>query len=277
MIDISKIKKGAQARNAINEATVVAYAEHIESGGIFPPIVIFFDSKNYWLADGWHRLLAHERIGCLEILEDVRVGGERDAKKYSLGANDAHGLPRTNADKRNAVSIALADKEWANLSTREIAALCKVSNALVSEMQRGITPEKKTAKNNTRAKQSVLAVNTSQDKPLIAKEEKNQGISHEPLQQELNEEPCYTELDAAHDQISALQDIIAVGCMDATPEEKNASADLIRELKTEIKRLTVEVKIITESRNSWQSQVAELKKQIARQSREISKLTGEKR
>lgn len=273
MIDISKIKKGAQARNAINETTVTAYTEHLESGGSFPPVVVFFDSKNYWLADGWHRLLAHERIGCLTILEDVRIGSERDAKKYSLGANDSHGLPRTNADKRNAVSIALADEEWSRLSTRDIAELCKVSNALVSEMQRGITPEKKTEKNNTRVKQSVLTVNTSQDNRLIAKEEKTTktALTHaEP-------EPEYTELDEAHDQVSALQDMIVVGYMDATPEEKQAASDLIKELKAENKRLSAEVKIITESRNSWQSKVAELMSQIKRQSRELSKLTGEKR
>lgn len=95
--------------------------------------------------------------------------------------------------------------------------------------------------------------------------------------QEEEKEPEYTELDAAHDQISALQDMVAVGYMDGTAEEKGAAADLIKELKAENKRLAAEVKIITDSRNSWQSQVAELKKQIARQSRELSKLTGEKR
>jgi len=69
MLELSKIKKGHQARAAINEATVSEYAKHIEDGGEFPPIIVYFDSKDYWLADGYHRLLATERVGCLTILE----------------------------------------------------------------------------------------------------------------------------------------------------------------------------------------------------------------
>ena len=99
MLELTKVQKGAQVREAINEATVAEYVERIESGVQFPPIIVFFDGNNYWIADGWHRLMAHERSGCLTISAEVKRGGERDALQYALSANSAHGLPRTNADK----------------------------------------------------------------------------------------------------------------------------------------------------------------------------------
>src|SRR4030042_6862767 len=144
MLELKKIQKGHQARAAINEATVAEYAKHMEAGGEFPPIVVYFDSKEYHLADGYHRLLAAERVGCLTILEEVRIGTSRDALKHALGANAHHGLPRTNADKRNAVEIAIDDSEWSKLSTRDIAKLCNVSHNLVAEIQRERNPIKNT-------------------------------------------------------------------------------------------------------------------------------------
>ena len=163
-VELTKDQKGAQVRESINEATVTEYVERIESGVKFPPIIAFFDGNNYWIADGWHRLMAHERSGCLTISAKVKSGGERDALQYALSANSAHGLPRTNPDKRNAVKIALADTEWSKLSTREIAKLCAVSHNLVAEVQRGFSPDDCTKRrNNAQAEQS----NVEYD-PLLA-------------------------------------------------------------------------------------------------------------
>lgn len=46
-----------------------------------------------------------------------------------------HGLPRTNADKRRAVSVLLADPEWAKWSNREIARRCVVTHGLVNSIR----------------------------------------------------------------------------------------------------------------------------------------------
>ena len=46
-------------------------------------------------------------------------------------ANVAHGLRRTNADKRHAVGMLLADDEWRGWSDREIAQRCGVSHVFV--------------------------------------------------------------------------------------------------------------------------------------------------
>jgi hypothetical protein len=83
------------------------------AGAVFPPIVVFFDGAEYWLADGFHWIIAAEELGLAEIDTDVREGTQRDAILYAVGANAAHGLKRTNRDKRNAVTILLKDPEWA--------------------------------------------------------------------------------------------------------------------------------------------------------------------
>lgn len=47
------------------------------AGVVFPPIV-FFDGADYWLADGFHRLIAAEELGLTEFDADVREGTRRD-------------------------------------------------------------------------------------------------------------------------------------------------------------------------------------------------------
>lgn len=64
---------------------------------------------------------------------DVRKGTKRDAILHSVGANSAHGLPRTNDDKRRAVQMLLADPEWSQWSDREIGRRCAVGHELVGK------------------------------------------------------------------------------------------------------------------------------------------------
>lgn len=277
MLELSKIKKGAQARKAINEATVSEYAEHLEAGGSFPPIVVFFDSKDYWLADGWHRLIAHERIGCLTIHEEVRIGSKRDALKYALGANDTHGLRRSNADKRNAIEMALEDTEWSKLSTREVAELCNVSHNLVSEVRRGVTPTGKTENNNTRQKQSAVIglqpKNNDKNNQHVIEGEVNvypPTMEPEPPSIEVKKEevePEYTALDAAHDQIADLQAQLVSGGLGREDAETYVNG-----LLAEIKTLKAVNKAITKNRDDLQLECNQLKRQCAMQAKEIKRL-----
>ena len=115
---------------------VADYAQAMASGVKFPPITVFYDGEHYWLADGFHRLAAHVKNSDVEIDADVREGSKLDAIKFSLSANETHGLRRTQADKRNAVLTALADPEWKELSGGEIAKLCDVSHDLVARVKR---------------------------------------------------------------------------------------------------------------------------------------------
>lgn len=122
---------GTQIRATIDEATVAEYAAAWTDGAQFPPVVVFHDGHNFILADGFHRVLAAARNGFKDVEAEVHKGTRSDALKYALGANAAHGLKRTNADKRRSVELALG--EWPQLSDRQIAEICAVSNNFVSE------------------------------------------------------------------------------------------------------------------------------------------------
>lgn len=120
---------GTQTRVSTNEDAVASYAEEMESGAVFPPITVYYDGAKYWLADGFHRFLAAQRLELTEIKAAVKAGARGDALKFALGANATNGLYRSHADKRNAVEIAL--EEWPQLSNSVLSELCKVSDELV--------------------------------------------------------------------------------------------------------------------------------------------------
>lgn len=124
---------GTQIRCEISESTVAEYAEALSAGDCFPPVTIFHDGSQYILADGFHRVIAATRAGRESIFADVRTGSRSDALRFALSANAAHGVRRTNADKRRSVELALA--EWPKLSDRELAKVCAVGNALVGEVR----------------------------------------------------------------------------------------------------------------------------------------------
>lgn len=127
-----RIDGGTQPRVAIDEAVVAEYAGILEEGGSLPPVVAFHDGAQYWLADGFHRWHAYRRTSPDSIPVEVHEGGRREAVLYSVGANAAHGLRRTAADKRKAVETMLADPEWVKWSDRHIAKACAVSHTFVT-------------------------------------------------------------------------------------------------------------------------------------------------
>lgn len=131
-----RIDGGTQSRACINEQAVADYAEAMQSGAEFPPVVAFFDGAAYWLADGFHRYQACKRAGLTSIAADIRQGTQRDAILYSVGANASHGLRRTSGDKKRAVLVLLNDPEWSKWSDREIARACSVSPDTVGRHRR---------------------------------------------------------------------------------------------------------------------------------------------
>ena len=140
---------GTQARAGLNKDTVTEYADVLYtqdrvSNWPFPPLEVFYDGVDYWLADGFHRLAALRKVFHIENNPDatgyvvpcnVRQGTRRDAVLYATGANASHGLPRSDSDKRRAVETLLRDEEWGKWSDREIARRCRVSPTLVGKLR----------------------------------------------------------------------------------------------------------------------------------------------
>lgn len=131
----------AQPRAALSNDRVAEYVEDMSRGDKFPPLVVFQDRQSrYWLADGFHRYHALVGIEAKTVDCIVHDGELREAILYSCGANAAHGLRRTNADKRSAVTKLLNDEEWRQWSDREIARRCNVSDILVAATRKQLAP-----------------------------------------------------------------------------------------------------------------------------------------
>ena len=135
-----RVNGGTQSRASINRDTVADYAEAMENGATFPPIVVFYDGSDYWLADGFHRYEAYDRAQIYDVPADVQQGTQRDAILYSVGANASHGLQRTNEDKQRAVKVLLNDPEWSKWSDREIARQCQVGHQMVGRLRAASSP-----------------------------------------------------------------------------------------------------------------------------------------
>lgn len=127
-----------QTRVSIDQETVDAYCDSVESKASFPAIILFTsdNGKSYVIGDGWHRTLAFIKAGKKSIKASVQVGTTRDALLYSISSNSTHGLRRTNKDKRNCVAILLDDKEWNKKSNNLISKKAFVSLNLVNKMVR---------------------------------------------------------------------------------------------------------------------------------------------
>lgn len=136
-----RIDGGTQSREALNQATVAEYAEAMTEGATFPPVTLFFDGSSYWLGDGFHRFFAAKKVGFTDMPADVREGTQRDAKLYSWGANDKHGLPRSNADKRAIVTAILSDEEGRQWSDNKIAKDFGFSNNFVGRVRQSLCSE----------------------------------------------------------------------------------------------------------------------------------------
>lgn len=130
---------GTQPRVELDRVVIHEYARRMKEGDVFPPVIAFFDGEHYWLADGFHRVAGANELGEDTISAEIRDGTQRDALLYAVGANATHGLPRSNADKRRAVALVLADKEGRRWSDRRVAKQCAVSPPLVASVREELT------------------------------------------------------------------------------------------------------------------------------------------
>jgi hypothetical protein len=121
-LDQIRLDGGTQPRAEVLVSVVEEYAEQMREGAMFPPVVVFHDGSDYWLADGFHRVAAALRARPAEPIDvEVLQGTQSDAQWYSYGVNKSHGLRRTNEDKERAVNAALRHPGGASKSDREIA------------------------------------------------------------------------------------------------------------------------------------------------------------
>lgn len=271
MIKLDKIKiDGTQSRVALNNEVRQDYAEAMRCGAKFPPVKLFYDGSTYWLADGFHRYFATKDIQANEIEADIENGTKDDALLYSLGANQSHGLQRTSADKRHAVSIILNHKTWREWSNRTIAKECAVSLDLVNRLRKEFEENNKPKVNDSFTTPTPML-------DVASEIEKNTAIQPVKLEVEtvdnLNE---YTAEDMLKDEnaelskaVTELTEKLAIGDYKGSDNVEKIIADL----KAENLNLVVELGAVKKSRDSLLNENNQLKKQIAMQQKEIKKLS----
>jgi hypothetical protein len=122
-LSLSKIRMdgGTQPRAGMDSSAIEDYTEAMLDGAQFPPVVVFHDGADYWLADGFHRCKAAFDAKMPEIACDIQRGTQQDAQWYSFSANKTNGLRRTSEDKQHAVKEALAHPYSADKSDEKIA------------------------------------------------------------------------------------------------------------------------------------------------------------
>ena len=283
VIELNKIKidGGTQQRAELNQAVVGEYAEAYQAGAKMPPIVVFFDGANYWLADGFHRYFGAKSAGLETIHEEVIPGTVRDAILYSLKANDTHGLRRSNDDKRKAVETLLNDKEWSAWSQEKIAKACAVSTGFVSKLVNSaslhgeeIKPKTRIVERNGKAyEQKTENIGKKKEAPKQIPEAVIEPANEPEMTADDEVSILADEVVSLSEENNALKDRIAASAMDATEEEKTSALETITFLRAEVKRLEIENKALTDSRNSYQRQNAELKRQCAMQRRQLEKVS----
>lgn len=283
-----KIDGGTQQREKINPDIVAEYAEAMRCGAQFPPVVVFSDGVFNWLADGFHRFHARRAVPDVEISAEVHVGTNRDAILYSTGANNTHGQRLSNADKRKAVGIMLNDSEWSQWSDHQIAKHCKVTQPFVSQQRkamakvicstdeqvitviRGVATTQGLGATQAACDDSETA-ETAQD--LGPSEDQNPDFSGPECGEHDHEKDELAEtVRMLADENESLRDRIAIEVMPVCEEEKNIALETILELRKDVKRLEIENRALAASRDSYQREAAELKRQCAAQRREIARL-----
>lgn len=110
-IKIADLDLSLQTRAGTDVDTINNYAEAMADGASFPDVTVFTDGKHYWLADGFHRVMAAKSNGKTAISADVRKGTEDDAVVFGGTANNKQGKRPTRADVQHFLQMVWERRE----------------------------------------------------------------------------------------------------------------------------------------------------------------------
>ena len=144
MVEINVlVTEGLQTRDGLAKAVVKDYAETLKAGRQLPPVTVVQDSVTgqLYLADGYHRRDAAILAGRTMIDAEITEGTFTDAVRLAIRANAAHGLRRTNADKRNALRLAWENRQelfGGEPSHEMLAEACAVSKKTAQRFRQAV-------------------------------------------------------------------------------------------------------------------------------------------
>ena len=249
-LDVIRLDGGTQARVKLDEWMVSEYSEAMKDGDVFPPVVVFHDGSDYWLADGFHRYHATRQLGLVSIEVEVKTGTVHDAQLFAFGANAKRGLSTNNEDNKSIVLRMLEhpiSKSWTNA---EIARHVGVSKMTVGRIRATVDSDVE-VKTYQRKDGKTVSVNTKKLATKKAKEKEEEEPDHKVA--ELAET-----VNALEEENQKLRDAIAVGQWDATEIEKIDVQDTLAQLRERIRVLEIDNSALRDSRDMFQSRNAEL-------------------
>jgi len=262
MINISEINvaESYQARTEINSEDVDKYAEQMLLGEVFPPIVLFNVGGKLLIADGWHRYYANKKNNKTRIDADIRKGEYRDYKFYCWFANpnNKHGRPPTNADKLKILKDCLEDFEVSLWPDVEIARKLGFAHTFVSKYREKPAEIVVTKKDGTTYKRKSTSAKPPKEiePPLVSTpkvEEKNAEV-----------------IDYLTQENESLRDQLALA---SVPEEgRDLAKETIEGLREEIRLLQIDNTSLRASRDKFQAENAQLKRQIVMLNKKIKSL-----
>lgn len=260
--------------------------DSIENIGVQNPITIF----EGMVVDGWNRYKAANELGM-----------DCPSKELDAWIDPVAFVRAQNKDRRHLplsawALIEVSLREWKPSHRPDKGELSSPLLASNQEMADAVGVTKRTIQQakavQSNATPEVIAAVKSGEIGLpkaaaiakLPKEEQAAAI-HKPapkpapavVEPEIEAPPEYTELDAAHDQISELQAELVVARMGDIPEEeKQQAAGLIAELHAEIKTLNATLAAVTLSRDTLMEERAQMLRQMKAQREEIARLKATK-
>ena len=138
-IKIADLDLSLQTRAGTDAETINTYAEAMADGAHFPEVTVFTDGTRFWLADGFHRVMAAKQNGKATISADVRKGTEDDAVVFGGTANNKQGKRPTRADVQHFLQMVWERREAIFGGTPtggNMAEKCGVSNRMGQDFVR---------------------------------------------------------------------------------------------------------------------------------------------
>ena len=173
-IDSIRLDGGTQPRANLDFDVVEEYVEAMESGAKFPPVDIFYDGSEYWLAHGFHRIRAADACEnpAMESFPcTIHQGTVEDAKWFSYATNKLNGLHRSNEDKHRAVQAALAHPQGVGKSDHAIGEHVGVDHKTVAAWREKLALTREipqSAKRTGRDGRTINVTNIGKNRPLPA-------------------------------------------------------------------------------------------------------------
>lgn len=284
-IEVIRTDGGTQPRLELNNDKVAEYAECMKDGDKFPPVIVFWDGSNYWLADGFHRYHATRRIEVVTIEAEVKEGTVDEAQVFAFGANAKHGLYLTAADIREIIKRMLLNSITISWTNAQIARHIGCSKMTVGRVKASLEPvvkpregEKKSyERNGQEIFVDTTKLATKKAKPKLETQDLKEPQEEAPVfdenEQKINE--LIDTIDQLSEENQKLKDAIAVGQWDASDIEKIDVQETLADLRAQIKTLEIDNRALRDSRDMFQNRNAELLKTVKSLQAKLKKLEAQ--